>query len=85
MIAAILHSSPTFEAVDYNERKVAQGTASLQVMENFGHLQEDKDYSPTQIRQFLLDYSHRNERIQKPQLHVSFSCRGDEIIFLNDS
>ncbi len=79
MIAAILHSSPTFEAVDYNERKVAQGTASLQVMENFGHLQEDKDYSPTPIRQFLIDYSHRNERIQKPQLHVSFSCRGDEM------
>ena len=40
MIVSILYSSPTFEAVDYNERKVANGVASLLVAENMGYLEE---------------------------------------------
>ena len=36
MIATILPSSSNFHAVDYNERKVAQGKAELLEMTNFG-------------------------------------------------
>lgn len=79
MIATILYSSPTFEGVDYNERKVAQGSATQLVMENFGYLEGNKDATSESLRQYLQDYSRRNERIQKPQLHVAFSCKGQEM------
>ena len=79
MIVSILYSSPTFEAVDYNERKVANGVASLLVAENMGYLEEGQQHSANQLRQQLIDYSSQNERITKPQMHVAFSCRGDEM------
>lgn len=79
MITTILYSSPTFEAVDYNERKVANGVAQLLVSENMGYAMEDTPQSPNQRRQYLIDYSERNDRIQKPQMHVSFSAKGDEM------
>jgi relaxase/mobilization nuclease domain protein len=79
MIVSILYSSPTFEAVDYNERKVANGVASLLVAENMGYLEEGQVHSANQLRQQLIDYSSQNERITKPQMHVAFSCRGDEM------
>ena len=37
MIATILPSSANFHAVEYNERKVAQGRAELLEMSNFGY------------------------------------------------
>lgn len=79
MITSILYSSPTFEAVDYNERKVAKGDATLLAVENFGYLDVTKDYSAAHLRQYLVDYSKRNDRIKKPQMHVAFSCRGQEM------
>ncbi len=79
MIVSILYSSPTFEAVDYNERKVANGVASLLVAENMGYLEEGQQHSANQLRQQLIDYSSQNERITKSQMHVAFSCRGDEM------
>lgn len=79
MIVSILYSSPTFEAVDYNERKVSQGTATLLAAENLGYLDQTKDYTANQVREYLMDYSSRNEHIKKPQLHVSFSCKGQEM------
>jgi hypothetical protein len=38
MIATILPSSANFHAVEYNERKVAQGRAELLEMSNFGYI-----------------------------------------------
>lgn len=78
MIVAILYSSPTFEAVDYNERKVAKGDASLLLAENFGYIDTAQKHRSAQLQQYLIAYSQRNERIQKPQMHVSFSCKGNE-------
>lgn len=79
MIATILYSSPTFQAVNYNERKVAKGDATLLCVENFGYLDTVKEYCATHLQQYLVEYSKRNERIEKPQLHVSFSCKGNEM------
>lgn len=79
MIATILYSSPTFEAVDYNERKCSQGAATQIVMENFGYLEGNQDATTESLKQYLQDYSQRNDRIQKPQLHVAFSCKGQEM------
>lgn len=79
MIATILQSSPTFEAVNYNERKIAKGDATMLAIENFGYLESSKDFTSDDLRQYLIEYSKKNERIQKAQFHVAFSCKGQEM------
>lgn len=79
MIVTILQSSPTFEAVNYNERKVAKGEATMLAIENFGYLESSKDFTSDDLRQYLIEFSKRNERIQKAQFHVAFSCKGQEM------
>ena len=78
MIATILPSSTTFHAVDYNERKVAEGVAELLEMKNFGFVGQIEPYTPDQLKQYLTLYTSRNERIKVPQFHLAISCRGDE-------
>lgn len=78
MIATILPSSTTFHAVDYNERKVSEGVAELLEMKNFGSIGKIAPYTPDELKQYLIDYTQRNEYIKKPQFHLAISCRGDE-------
>ncbi|MCI1682805.1 MAG: relaxase/mobilization nuclease domain-containing protein [Bacteroides sp.] len=79
MIATILPSSSNFHAVDYNERKVAQGKAELLQMTNFGFIGAVGKYTPDDLKQYLVEYSSRiNKRILRPQFHLAISCRGDE-------
>jgi hypothetical protein len=79
MIATILPSSSNFHAVDYNERKVAQGKAELLQMTNFGFVGSIGKYTPDDLKQYLVEYSSRiNKRIRRPQFHLAISCRGDE-------
>lgn len=78
MIATILPSSTTFHAVDYNERKVAEGVAELLEMKNFGFVGQIEPYAPDQLKNYLTLYTSRNERIKVPQFHLAISCRGDE-------
>lgn len=79
MIATILHSSPSFNAVYYNEHKVKDGVASLLEIKNFGPVDTFGYNSPNDLVDYLKDYSSRNDRIKKPQLHVALSCKGDEM------
>ena len=81
MIATILSSSTTFHAVDYNERKVSEGVAELLEMKNFGSIGRIDPYTPDELRQYLIDYTRRNEYIKKPQFHLAISCRGDEYTY----
>lgn len=78
MIATILPSSANFHAVEYNERKVAQGRAELLEMSNFGYLSNVGEYTWEDLTQYLLDYSSRNEHIKYPQFHLAVSCKGNE-------
>lgn len=79
MIATILPSSSNFHAVDYNERKVAQGKAELLQMTNFGFVGAVGKYTPDDLKQYLAEYSSRiNKRIRRPQFHLAISCHGDE-------
>ena len=79
MITTILPSSSNFHAVDYNERKVAQGKAELLQMTNFGFVGAVGKYTPDDLKQYLVEYSSRiNKRIRRPQFHLAISCRGDE-------
>ena len=79
MIATILLSSTNFHAVEYNERKVAEGKAELVEMLNFGYISNMGEYSTEDLITFLNDYSAQNTRIQKPQFHIAFSCKGHEM------
>lgn len=79
MIATILPSSSNFHAVDYNERKVAQGKAELLEMTNLGFVGAVGKYTPDDLKQYLVEYSSRiNKRILRPQFHLAISCHGDE-------
>ena len=78
MIATILPSSANFHAVEYNERKVAQGRAELLEMSNFGYIAIGDAYTWEDLTSFLLDYSSKNGRIKYPQFHLAISCRGNE-------
>jgi len=79
MIATILPSSSNFHAVDYNERKVAQGKAELLQMTNFGFVGAVDKYTHNDLKQYLAEYSSRiNKHIRRPQFHLAISCCGDE-------
>ena len=69
MIATILPSSTNFHAVEYNERKVAEGKAELVEMLNFGYISNMGEYSTEDLISFLNDYSAKNNRILRPSLH----------------
>ena len=78
MIATILPSSANFHAVEYNERKVAQGKAELLEIANFGFITKGDAYTWEDLTSYLLEYSSKNERIKYPQFHLAISCRGNE-------
>lgn len=78
MIATILPSSSSFHAVGYNEHKVAQGSARLLEIKNFGPFDSFTNYTPEDLVAYLQKYSSSNERIQKPQFHLAISCKGHE-------
>ena len=78
MIATILPGSTNFHAVGYNERKVSKGVARLLEIQNFGALGTFGKPTPDELTKYLQEYSSRNSRIQKAQVHVAISCNGHE-------
>ena len=78
MIATILRSSTRFNAVEYNEKKVTQGTAELLEIKNFDLLQNTGNVSSKSLQDYLIKYSAKNDNIQKPQFHLAISCKKDE-------
>lgn len=81
MIATILPSSSSFHAVSYNESKVANGSAFLIEIKNFGGIDTFGYDSPQELVKYLTEYSSQNSRIKKPQFHIAFSCKGDEMSY----
>ena len=81
MIVTILPSSNNFHAVQYNESKVLKGDAFLLEISNFGDLSEFGYKNADELVSYLNDYSEKNDNIQKPQFHVAFSCKGNEISY----
>lgn len=77
MIITILHSSENFHAVDYNEKKVSEGVAELIEVKNFDALLP-QDYNAANLKKYLMEYTARNENIEKGQFHVAISCKGQE-------
>lgn len=68
-----------FNAVNYNEKKVKQGTAGLVYFENFGNLQDRAQISKQEFKNYLKAYSSRNTKIKNPVFHATCSCRSKEL------
>ena len=68
-----------FNAVNYNEKKVKQGTAGLVYFENFGNLQDREEITKEEFKKYLKDYSSRNTKIKNPVFHATCSCKGKEL------
>lgn len=78
MIATILRSSSTFNAVEYNEAKVSKGVAELVEIKNFDLLQNTGNVTASNLQEYLIRYSSQNDNIKKPQFHLAISCKKDE-------
>lgn len=78
MIATILPSSSCFHAVQYNEHKREIGSAELIEAHNIPASLLNNQ-SAEGLQQFFIDYSNRNDRVEKPQFHVAISCKGQEM------
>lgn len=81
MIVTILKSSSTFSAVNYNERKVAKGTAELLEISNFDYLQKTGNLTATNLQEYLVKYSSINQNIKNTQFHVAVSCKKQEYTY----
>lgn len=77
MIATILPSGSNFFAVEYNERKVQKGVARLLEIQNFP-LAIMQHPTSTDLRNYLIAYSAKNDRITNTQFHAAISCKGHE-------
>ena len=68
-----------FSAVNYNEKKVKEGTAGLVHFENFGNLQDKKEITKEEFKMYLKEYSAQNTKIKNPVFHATCSCKGQEL------
>lgn len=78
MIATILPASSTFHAVAYNEKKREKGAAYVIAAENIPGLKFGM--TSDELRDFFVSYSRDlNPNVKKPQFHVAFSVKGNEM------
>ena len=79
MIAKILSKSATFNGIIYNEEKIKEGVAELLEMNSMGAVEKmGANRTAEATRNYLVEYSRRNDRIKYPQFHVTLSCKGQE-------
>lgn len=77
MNVSFLPMAGSFHAVQYNERKVGQGDAYCIRMDNMGACAAG--CTPAEMTDVFTEYSSRNPRVKNAQLHLAFSCRGEEM------
>ena len=78
LVFKIMKAAASFHGVEYNEKKLNQGAASLIHFENFGHLHLGKEKkSGEEFIKYFKQHSKINERIKKPQFHAILSCKGN--------
>ena len=79
MVVKILSGGGGFGGIDYNEEKVKKGDAHIMAMQNIDGLAGEGNHSADELKQFFEEYSSRNPNISKPQFHVAFSVKGNEM------
>ncbi|HFK5512588.1 TPA: relaxase/mobilization nuclease domain-containing protein [Elizabethkingia anophelis] len=73
MIIKILKPSVSFHGVDYNDRKVNNGSGELMKMKNFPSFINEES-SKESVRNYLKSISI-NEKVKKPQFHAVISTK----------
>lgn len=74
MIVKVLGSaSSNFHGVQYNDKKVENGTGELMLMKNFPSF-IDENSSQEEVRNYLKSIS-KNEKVKKPQFHAVISTK----------
>ena len=71
--------SNTFEGVAYNEKKVSEEKSNLLTAKNFEGC--DENSTKEDYVQYLKLQSEKNEKISKPQFHVTVSAKGQDKTF----
>lgn len=78
MVAKILPSTATFNAVGYNSKRINNGDGELMAIENFPTLSMNKVPSQEIVKDYLKAYSKTNKRVKEPQFHTMISAKGKE-------
>lgn len=78
MIAKILSSTSTFNAVNYNTRKIDSTKGELMSVMNFGILSNDLTLKPDEVKKYLKFHSSTNTRVKDKQFHATLSAKGKE-------
>jgi hypothetical protein len=79
MIAKIMKPSPSFQAVYYNEHKIAEQKAQLMVAANFNQEGEIRGVGEMTKRDYIAYFtalSQTNERVKNRQFHAVISAKG---------
>lgn len=76
MIAKIMSSAGSFNAVEYNEKKDEKGQSELLVAKNFGGLENTP--SKAAFKQYFKAFAMTNKNVKNPQFHATISTKGKE-------
>jgi hypothetical protein len=78
MIAKILDKTGSFNAVNYNTKKINNGAGELMAIQNMPTLSMNNIPNPQIVKDYLKAYSNTNKRVKKPQFHATISAKGQE-------
>jgi Relaxase/Mobilisation nuclease domain len=79
MIAKIMQSSNSFQAVYYNEQKVVEQKAELLAAVNFeGNLTAVDFWQKADYIKYFNDITQQNSRVKRKQFHAVISTKGYE-------
>lgn len=78
MIAKILDKTGSFNAVNYNSKKLNSGAGELMALQNMPSLSMNNIPSQQVVKDYLKAYSSTNTRVKQPQFHATISAKGKE-------
>lgn len=78
MLAKILDKTASFNAVNYNSKKLNKGSGELMAIQNIPTLSLNKVSSQEAVKDYLKAYSNTNKRVKQPQFHAMISAKGKE-------
>lgn len=78
MIAKILNSSGSFNAVKYNSNKINKGVGELMSLNNMDSSGLSNNPNQNIVKEYLKAFSNTNKRVKNPQFHATISAKENE-------
>lgn len=78
MVAKILNSSGSFNAVKYNSNKINKGVGELMSLNNMDSSGLSNNPNQNVVREYLKAFSNTNKRVKNPQFHATISAKENE-------